>query len=164
MNSMKSWRETVAPHQESTQYGGLNAITSNCPPSIAVNKSLSCAVMSNECRPAFARVQRTASALISTAVTRAPARAAHIPIRPEPHPRSRNDFPVNCREDTNLARIALDPKYRGWKTIGKTSRSKPSTRVLTESDERLCSQCLRNKGWTARRTRPSDNMRLIIHV
>src|SRR5688572_32619542 len=95
---------------------------------------------------------------MSTAVTSAPACAAHNATTPEPQPTSRNDLPFRGKDEINRARIELEPKYFGWKTPGKTSRSSPSTRVLTCFFDLEFNQNFRTTGCNALRTRPHDNI------
>src|SRR5262245_28729982 len=110
---------------------------------------------------ALASVHRTASGLMSMAVTSAPALAAHKATTPDPQPISRNDLPWSGSDETNFARMELEPKYFGWKTPGYTSRSSFSTRVRTDFFDRSFSQYLRTTGCNRRRRRPQDNMREI---
>ena len=65
-------------------------------------RSLVRASMLKACRSALASVQRTASGLISTAVTRAPARAAHMRhnARPAANVQEKCSFEVQRRDET----------------------------------------------------------------
>src|SRR5207247_152837 len=98
------------------------------------------------------------SGMTSTAVTCAPPRAAQRATRPEPQPTSRKDLPARSSEETKRAEMELEPKYRGWKTVGKTVSVKPSTRVDTVFCDRSFNQYLNTSGCNARRMRPHDNM------
>src|SRR5262245_31520983 len=106
-------------------------MTSNCRLFTAEKRSPTKAFRRRLFLAALVRVHRTASGLMSTAVTSAPALAAHKATTPDPHPISRRDFPARGSEEMNFARIGLDPKYLGWNTPGNTSRSRFATLVST---------------------------------
>src|SRR5262245_31670481 len=93
--------------------GGFHAMTSNLLASSAENRSDSRTVTHRSFFFAFTIVHRTASGLISTAVTLAPARAAQRATTPAPHPISSKDLSRSDSDETNLARIDVEPKYRG---------------------------------------------------
>src|SRR5687768_12344471 len=90
--------------------GGFHAITSNCRPESDSNKSPLIISSLRVSLDELALVQRTASELISTAVTAAPSLAAHRATMPEPHPISRKAFPAIGSDVTKRARIELDPQ------------------------------------------------------
>src|SRR5262245_31241408 len=108
--------KNAAPANESgspCRNGGFHAMTSKRAGAIDENTSDVEVVTMSLFLSAFAFVHRTASGLMSTAVTLAPARAAHIATTPDPHPISRNVLPRSGRDDTKFARIEVEPKYFG---------------------------------------------------
>jgi len=77
---------------------------------------------------ALAAVARTASGLMSTAVTVAPARAATNDSRPLPHPTSSTVSPTGRRFSISVASTPLEKNNPGWNTPVGTVKVKPRHR------------------------------------
>jgi hypothetical protein len=79
---------------------------------------------------AFSATDLAAYWFMSIATTfAAPARAQARARMPVPVQMSATHLPLKSRREMNAAKNSLVRKYRGWKTVGRTTKWKPAARV-----------------------------------